>query len=88
MGYHRLWSHRAFKAAMPLRIALALAGTLGFQGSIKWWVLRHRMHHRYTDTEHDPYDANRGFWFSHIGWFDLCYYIQDPSDEVFDRLDL
>ncbi|KAI9022434.1 hypothetical protein DFJ74DRAFT_632691 [Hyaloraphidium curvatum] len=68
MGYHRLWSHRAFKAALPLRAALALAGTLGFQGSIKWWVLRHRMHHNYTDTEHDPYDARKGFWFSHIGW--------------------
>lgn len=46
MGYHRLWSHRAFKARMPLRILLALCGTFGFQGSIKWWVKRHRLHHR------------------------------------------
>lgn len=68
MGYHRLWSHRAFKAAWPLRLFLALMGTLSFQGSIKWWVERHRLHHRFTDTANDPYNAKRGFWFSHIGW--------------------
>jgi stearoyl-CoA desaturase (delta-9 desaturase) len=51
-----------------LKAILAFAGTVAFQGSIKWWVLRHRLHHRYTDTDHDPYNAKRGFWFSHIGW--------------------
>lgn len=45
-GYHRLWSHQAFTATTPLRIVLAWMGCLGFQGSIKWWVLRHRLHHR------------------------------------------
>lgn len=67
-GYHRLWSHRAFQASVPLRAFLALCGTNGFQGSIKWWVLRHRLHHRFTDTEEDPYSSKKGFWFSHIGW--------------------
>lgn len=38
------------------------------QGSIKWWVLRHRIHHRFTDTEFDPYSSKRGLWFSHYGW--------------------
>ncbi|KAJ3143195.1 hypothetical protein HK101_003220, partial [Irineochytrium annulatum] len=69
MGYHRLWSHRAFKAGPFIRLSLAFMGTLGFQGSIKWWVLRHRLHHRFTDDPvHDPYAASRGFWFSHMGW--------------------
>ena len=68
MGYHRLWSHRSFRATKSLRLALALAGTMGFQGSIKWWCQRHRLHHRYTDTDNDPYNAREGFWFSHIGW--------------------
>jgi stearoyl-CoA desaturase (delta-9 desaturase) len=68
MGYHRLWSHRAFKAHPVVRFALAMTGVMAFQGSIKWWSLRHRLHHRYTDTEHDPYDATRGFWYSHMGW--------------------
>ncbi|KAF8508696.1 hypothetical protein JB92DRAFT_2732099 [Gautieria morchelliformis] len=69
MGYHRLWTHRAFTARKPLRIALALMGAMGFQGSIRWWVVRHRLHHRYTDDPiNDPYAASRGLVFSHVGW--------------------
>ncbi|CAG8591394.1 120_t:CDS:2 [Funneliformis caledonium] len=86
IGYHRLWSHRAFEARFPLRIILGFMGTLGFQGSIKWWVLRHRLHHRWTDTEHDPYSAAKGFWFSHMGWiFKKPYY---PRMELIDSSDL
>lgn len=47
VGYHRLWSHRTFEAALPVRVVLAWLGTIAFQGSIKWWVIRHRLHHRY-----------------------------------------
>ncbi|WAR52238.1 hypothetical protein PtB15_1B679 [Puccinia triticina] len=68
IGYHRLWSHRAFKASPPLRWLLAFLGCLGFQGSIKWWVLRHRLHHRWTDSEFDPYNSKKGLFFSHMGW--------------------
>lgn len=50
MGYHRLWSHKTFEASLPLRILLAGLGTMAFQGSIKWWVFRHRLHHRYQFT--------------------------------------
>ncbi|BFZ56358.1 hypothetical protein PYCC9005_003404 [Savitreella phatthalungensis] len=68
LGYHRLWSHRSYTATFPLRVVLAVSGTLGFQGSIKWWVVRHRLHHRFTDTDSDPYSAERGLIFSHVGW--------------------
>ncbi|KAG7566925.1 hypothetical protein FFLO_01304 [Filobasidium floriforme] len=69
IGYHRLWSHKAFTATLPLRITLAWMASLGFQGSVKWWVLRHRLHHRFTDDPiHDPYSATRGLWFAHCGW--------------------
>ncbi|KAF6757738.1 delta 9-fatty acid desaturase protein [Ephemerocybe angulata] len=37
-------------------------------GSIKWWSRGHRAHHRYTDTDLDPYNAHKGFFYSHIGW--------------------
>lgn len=33
-----------------------------------WWVRHHRAHHQYTDTDKDPYNAHRGFLFTHIGW--------------------
>ncbi|GHJ86929.1 hypothetical protein NliqN6_3331 [Naganishia liquefaciens] len=69
LGYHRLWSHRAYTATLPLRIVLAWMASMGFQGSAKWWVLRHRLHHRFTDSpEHDPYSATKGLWFAHCGW--------------------
>lgn len=54
LGYHRMWSHRAYTATEPFRWFLAFAASFGFQGSARWWVLRHRLHHRWTDSEHDP----------------------------------
>jgi len=68
MGYHRLFSHRAFSATPALQWVMAVFGAGAFQGSIKWWGRNHRIHHRYVDTDKDPYNANRGFWFTHVGW--------------------
>ena len=67
-GYHRLWAHRAYNASKPLQYALAMAGAGAVEGSIRWWSRGHRAHHRYTDTDLDPYNAHQGFWYSHIGW--------------------
>ncbi|KAJ4482309.1 delta 9-fatty acid desaturase [Lentinula aciculospora] len=67
-GYHRLWAHRAYNASLPLQYILAALGTGSLQGSIKWWSRGHRAHHRYTDTELDPYNAHKGFWYAHVGW--------------------
>ncbi|PWW76962.1 hypothetical protein C7212DRAFT_278864 [Tuber magnatum] len=86
IGYHRLWSHRSFTASTPLRIFLAGIGTLGFQGSIRWWVVRHRLHHRYTDTESDPYSAANGLFFSHVGW--IFYKTKYPKLPLVQKEDL
>lgn len=67
-GYHRLWSHRAYTASRPLEYFLAFMGTGAVQGSIHWWARGHRAHHRYTDTDLDPYGAHNGLLWSHIGW--------------------
>jgi stearoyl-CoA desaturase (delta-9 desaturase) len=67
-GYHRLWAHRSYNAAVPLEYALSFAGAGAVQGSIKWWSRGHRAHHRYTDTKLDPYSAHEGFWWAHVGW--------------------
>ncbi|GBP22734.1 Acyl-CoA Delta(11) desaturase [Eumeta japonica] len=32
------------------------------------WARDHRMHHKYSETDADPHNATRGFFFSHIGW--------------------
>eukprot|EP01083_Nonionella_stella_P182067 654033_1 len=67
-GYHRLWSHASFTASKPLAIFLMIGGSGALQRSIQWWCLLHRAHHRWTDTELDPYNAQRGFFYSHVGW--------------------
>ncbi|KAF9465895.1 delta 9-fatty acid desaturase protein [Collybia nuda] len=67
-GYHRLWSHRSYNASSFLQIGLILGGTSAVQGSCYWWARAHRSHHRHTDTDLDPYDANRGLFWTHIGW--------------------
>ncbi|KAI4154602.1 MAG: hypothetical protein LQ340_001567 [Diploschistes diacapsis] len=67
-GYHRLWAHTSYSATMPLRVLLAAAGAGAVQGSIRWWARDHRAHHRYTDTDKDPYSVRKGLLYSHIGW--------------------
>lgn len=67
-GYHRLFSHKSYDANLPVKMFFAFFGAGAIEGSIKWWSHSHRVHHRYTDTLRDPYDARRGFWFSHMGW--------------------
>jgi stearoyl-CoA desaturase (Delta-9 desaturase) len=68
-GYHRLWSHKTYKAHPALQWLFAIGGALALQNSALHWSSDHRRHHRNVDDDHqDPYSASRGFWYSHIGW--------------------
>nr|XP_018907804.1 PREDICTED: acyl-CoA Delta(11) desaturase-like [Bemisia tabaci] len=67
-GAHRLWSHRAYKARWPLRLTMAVFQTVAVQYSVLNWVRDHRVHHKFVDTDADPHNSRRGFFFSHIGW--------------------
>jgi stearoyl-CoA desaturase (delta-9 desaturase) len=67
-GYHRLFSHRSYKAPAPIRLLFAILGAATWQNSVISWCSDHRRHHRRVDTDDDPYNAKRGFWWSHIGW--------------------
>ena len=67
-GYHRLWSHTSYRASNCLKVFLALGGAGAGEGSIRWWARNHRAHHRYTDTNLDPYSVNKGLLYSHMGW--------------------
>lgn len=68
VGYHRLFSHQTYRAPAPVRIICLLLAAATFEGSALEWSTDHRNHHRYTDTDEDPYSIKRGFWFAHIGW--------------------
>ncbi|RWS26838.1 stearoyl-CoA desaturase-like protein [Leptotrombidium deliense] len=67
-GSHRLWSHRSYKAKLPLRILLAIFQTISCQRDIYIWSKDHRIHHKYSETDADPHNVNRGFFFAHVGW--------------------
>ena len=41
------------------------------QQNIYQWCWNHRMHHKYSETDADHFNANRGFFYSHIGWI-IC----------------
>ncbi|XP_061766012.1 stearoyl-CoA desaturase b [Nerophis ophidion] len=67
-GAHRLWSHKTYKASPALKAFLVLANSMAFQNDIYEWARDHRVHHKYSETDADPHNAKRGFFFSHIGW--------------------
>ncbi|KAH1021468.1 hypothetical protein HUJ04_010977 [Dendroctonus ponderosae] len=70
-GAHRLWAHRSYTAKLPLRIFLMLAQSAALQNDIHEWARDHRVHHKFTDSDADPHNAKRGFFFSHVGWL-MC----------------
>ena len=67
-GAHRLWTHRTYKAKAPFRFVLMCFDCIAMQNSILIWSRDHRLHHKYVETDADPHNANRGFFFAHIGW--------------------
>ena len=85
-GYHRLFAHRSFRARRGVKIALALAGSLAFEGAVISWVANHRRHHAYTDRPGDPHSPYvggnlpwsrlRGAVHSHVGWL----FLGQPTD--------
>ncbi|KPI92673.1 Acyl-CoA desaturase 1 [Papilio xuthus] len=65
-GAHRLWAHRTYTATKELRFILMLLHTLVGQGSIYSWVQYHRLHHALFNTDVDPYDHKKGFFYAHM----------------------
>lgn len=68
MGYHRLYSHKSFEAHPLLEAFLLFISAGAFQGSCLKWSSDHRIHHRFEDTDKDPYSIKKGFWYAHMGW--------------------
>jgi stearoyl-CoA desaturase (Delta-9 desaturase) len=77
-GYHRLFTHRTFRAHWSVRLLLLLFGGAAFEASAREWCCAHRKHHRHVDHEGDPYNIRKGFWHAHVGWVILK---SDQSDE-------
>jgi len=67
-GYHRLWSHGTYAAALPLRLFMLIFGAGAFVGPALTWAHHHRAHHRFIDTSKDPSNIKKGLHHAHIGW--------------------
>ena len=78
LGFHRMFTHRAFEASRAFRAIVAVMGSMAVEGSVITWVADHRKHHAFTDVEGDPHSphlagpgflgAIKGLWHAHIGW--------------------
>ena len=68
-GYHRYFSHRAFRTGRVFQFVLAFLAQTSAQRGILWWASKHRRHHKYSDTELDVHSpVQRGFLYAHVGW--------------------
>jgi stearoyl-CoA desaturase (Delta-9 desaturase) len=93
VGYHRLFTHRAFEASGIVQFVLAVLGSMAVEGPLLKWVAIHRCHHQHSDTQADPHSPReqgvglvgllRGLWHAHLGWFfepdppNLPHYVKD-----------
>jgi stearoyl-CoA desaturase (Delta-9 desaturase) len=80
IGYHRHFTHRSFKAAVPVRVTLAILGSMASQGPVIFWTALHRRHHQCSDKKGDPHSPYvnehgephpgfwRGLWYAYMGW--------------------
>lgn len=78
VGYHRLFTHKSFKPKRPLKIALAIAGSMAVEGPVVRWVADHRKHHKFSDRDGDPHspwkygtrvrDLAKGMLHAHMMW--------------------
>lgn len=77
-GYHRLFAHRCYKTTTPVRVMLAILGSMSGMGSVLSWAAMHRRHHERADRPGDMHSPNlhgntrwqriKGFWYAHFSW--------------------
>ncbi|NNM43887.1 MAG: acyl-CoA desaturase [Chlamydiae bacterium] len=67
-GYHRLYSHSAYKTNPIIEAIFLFFGTMSTQGSALRWSYEHRIHHAFVDKDNDPYCIKKGFWYAHLFW--------------------
>lgn len=68
VGYHRYFSHRAFKTSRAVQLVLALGCCTTLQRGPLWWAAVHRHHHRHADTDEDLHSPRGGLRWAHTGW--------------------
>ena len=83
-GIPQTFSHKAFQAKWPIKLYVLLFGAAAFENSALWWSSEHRKHHKHVDTDDDPYDITKGFFWAHMGWLMFKLKPDSPLDNVED----
>jgi stearoyl-CoA desaturase (delta-9 desaturase) len=84
-GYHRYFSHRAYRTSRAFQLVLAVLGTTAVQKGPLWWAAHHRDHHRFSDGPEDIHSPlERGFWWSHVGWILARRHAETKHERVKD----
>jgi len=68
LGFHRMLSHRSWRAKPWLRNLLTYLGSLALEMGPISWSATHRQHHRESDHEADPHSPLISFLWAHMGW--------------------
>jgi len=80
--YHRYFSHRSFRTSRVFQFVGALGGCAALQRGPIWWAAHHRHHHCTSDTDIDRHSPReKGFLYSHMGWFMTREH--NPTDEKY-----
>lgn len=93
IGFHRLFTHRAFKTSAPIRVLLVAFGCMAARSSMITWTAMHRRHHELADHEGDVHSPNlhrhlrsgrfRGWFYAHFTWMlrheypNVVHYVPD-----------
>jgi stearoyl-CoA desaturase (delta-9 desaturase) len=93
VGFHRLFTHRAFETNRVVQLVFAVLGSMAVEGPLLEWVAMHRRHHQHSDDVEDPHSPHnhghgiwgmiQGLWHAHLGWMftpapkDLPRYVKD-----------
>ncbi len=67
-GYHRYYTHKSYDCSKALELFYLIFGAAAVENSVLNWASDHRYHHRFVDTDEDPYHILRGGLYAHVGW--------------------
>lgn len=80
VGYHRLFAHVSYKAHPIVQFIVLFFGAAAYEQSALKWASQHRRHHKYVDTDQDPYNIKKGFFYAHMGWLIFWKQVTDFSN--------
>src|SRR4051794_37914408 len=58
VGYHRLFTHRAFSTGTVMSCIFIIMGSMAGRGPMLSWVAMHRRHHELSDQDGDLHSPN------------------------------